>query len=275
MFKQHYDCLIAGLPDLIITEYPKGLTSLVFRNELEEILTRNDFLLVQQLFRENDHRNLLNMLLHRDFQFDQLGNYQEDYLIRQLAEPTDIAPHMKKLILEQKDLDPGQSPRDVENRLHELFYDEVAKSDNEFILEWFAFDRNLRNVVAIDSCNRFGYSVENQLVVDENREELKELFLKGRLEPERFADENLPWMEEVVRILNSGIGFSEKEKALDQVKWAFLDETTIFYYFTIEKILSFVLKLKMLDRWRELDDYTGKAFLKKLITELEMSYSTD
>ncbi len=273
MFKQHYDCLIAGLPDLVLNEYPKGLTSLKFRNELEEFLNVSDMTLVRLLFRENDHRNLLNLISGHDFQFDLQGNFKEDYLIRQIAEPTDIAPYLKTLITEMKENPEGQSQRSIENRLHELFYDEVQKIRNEFIRQWFSFEQNLRNVLAVFNCRQFGYELEDQLVPDEQKEGLNELLLKGNLRAELFIDEDISLLDQVLRILNSGADFSEREKALDQVKWAFLDEITTFNYFTIEKILSFVLKLKTLDRWRETDDATGKLFLKKLITDLEMSYT--
>lgn len=273
MFKQHYDCLIAGLPDLVIREYPKRLTSLKFRIELEEILKQSDFALLELMFRENDHRNLLNMLLHNDFQFDSLGNYKENYLISQLAEPTDIAGYMKILINEFKSDVFGKASLPAETRLYELFYSDVLKNNNEFVHQWFGFEQNLRNVLTVFNCSNYDYPLEKHLIPDKNNEDLNDLLLRENLSPDLFADYDLPWLEQIVRIMDSGTDFSEKEKAIDQIKWTFLDELTTFHYFTIEKILSFVLKLKMLDRWRELDDNTGKAFLKRLISDLEMSYS--
>jgi hypothetical protein len=88
-----------------------------------------------------------------------------------------------------------------------------------------------------------------------------------------FADEELPYLAQIFQVAESTGEASEKEKATDSIKWAFLDEITVFHYFTIEKILSFVIKLQMVDRWSQLDDDTGKAFLKKLVNELENSYT--
>ena len=65
---------------------------------------------------------------------------------------------------------------------------------------------------------------------------------------------------------------SEKEKAFDNIKWKFLDEHTFFNYFTIEKILSFVIKLNIVERWIELDNETGKALFNRLINDIKMSY---
>lgn len=273
MFKQHYDCLIAGLPDLVQNEYRKGLTSLQFRLELADELTPPDYALLQLLFRPNDNKNLMNMLLQHDFQFEALGNYTEDYLRTQIAEPTSIASYMNVLITELKSENPDKSPLHVENRLQELFYEEVLKTRNEFIRQWFGFDRNLRNILTAINCDQYGYSIEKHLIPDKNREDLNDLLIRGNLKPERFIDEDLPWLEQVIRQTAPGVDMVEKEKAIDHIRWTFLDEITVFDYFTIEKILSYTLKLKMLDRWRELDDETGKAFLKRLISDLEKSYS--
>lgn len=273
MFKQHYYCLIAGLPDLVLNEYRKGLTCQQFRLELAEQLTRSDNALLQLLFRPNDNKNLLNMLLQQDFQFDISGNYTEDYLRNQIAEPTNISAYMKVLITEFKSENSDKSPLHVENRLQELFYDHVLKTNNDFIRRWFSFDLNLRNILTAINASNYGYSTEKHLIPDKNRDDLNNLLVRGSFKPELFVDEDLPWIEPLIRIAMSDDDLSEKEKAIDKIKWAFLDEITVFDYFTIEKILSFVIKLKMLDRWRELDDETGKAFLKRLISDLEMSYS--
>lgn len=273
MFKQHYYCLIAGLPDLVLNEYQKGLTSLRFRQELAEELTPSDYALLQFFFRQNDNKNLLNLILQQDFQFDILGNYSEDYLRCQIAEPTNIAEYMKVLITEFKSEAPDKSPLHVENRLLELFYDDMLNTNNDFIKQWFTFDRNLRNVLTAINCSQYGYDRTKHLIPDKTMDDVYDFLIRGNLKPELFVDEDLPWLEHVLRIAESDINISEKEKALDDLRWSFLDEITVFYYFTIEKILSFVIKLKMLDRWHDLDDDTGKAFLKRVINDLEMSYS--
>lgn len=273
MFKQHYYCLIAGLPDLVQNEFRKGLTALQFRRDVAEELTPSDYALLQLLFRQNDNQNLLNLILQQDFQFDIRGNYTEDYLKNQIVEPTDIAAYMNIFITELKSENPDQSNLSIENRLQELFYNDVLKTNNAFIRKWFAFERNLKNMLTVIACNQYGYDIPRQLIPDKNRDDLNKLLIRGNLKPELFVDEDLPWIDQVLRIAESGADMVEKEKAIDNIKWTYLDEITVSDYFTIEKILSFVIKLKILDRWHELDDEAGLIFLKRLINDLEMSYS--
>jgi hypothetical protein len=64
----------------------------------------------------------------------------------------------------------------------------------------------------------------------------------------------------------------QREKAIDMLKWDWLDENTFFNYFTIEKLISYYIKLEMIERWIKLDPETGREFFKKLIKDLESGY---
>lgn len=64
----------------------------------------------------------------------------------------------------------------------------------------------------------------------------------------------------------------EKERMIDNLKWEWIDAHTFFHYSTIERILGFLLKLQIIERWIELDAETGKQLLNKLLNELKTSY---
>src|SRR5665648_523037 len=273
MYTNNYYCLIAGLPDLILNENPKDLTSFQFRLELAEHLALKDHNLLELIYRPYDNNNLLNLLLQKDFQYDILGNYTEDYLKAQIIEPTDIVRYLKLFITDFNSETFDTSPLFLENKLQELFYDYVLNTNNDFIKEWFTFDRNIKNILTAVNCHQYGYSTEKQLIPDHISDGLYESLIRKIPMPELFADEELPYLEQILQIAEMAIDASEKEKATDNIKWSFLDEITVFHYFTIEKILSFVIKLTMVDRWRELDSDTGKKLLKRLISDLAVSYT--
>lgn len=273
LFRNHYYCLIAGLPDLILNENRKGPSGLQFRIELEEQLSRSDYKLYELIYRPNDNQNLLNLLLKRDREFDISGNYSEEYLKNQIETPTDIEDYMKVLISDFKSELFDKSPLSCENKLQELFYSQVLKVDNDFIRKWFTFDRDLKNVVTAINCKKYEYPPAQYLISDQTGNSLNEILLKGKFNPELFVDEDIPWLEQLLQLTDSSLSPAEKEKAMDNIKWTFLDDLTVFSYFTIEKILSFAIKLSILDRWRKLDDATGRAFLERMIRDLEMSYS--
>jgi hypothetical protein len=64
----------------------------------------------------------------------------------------------------------------------------------------------------------------------------------------------------------------ERELKMDTMRWNFLDEATFFNYFTIEKILAFVIKVFIVERWLSLDADKGKELFEQLIKDLENSY---
>ena len=58
------------------------------------------------------------------------------------------------------------------------------------------------------------------------------------------------------------------EETIDKLKWAFLDELSATHSFDFNVALSYLLKLKILERWDALDEETGKEKLNKnLVTK--------
>jgi hypothetical protein len=271
MYKRNYYCLVAGLPDIIIDGNKPGETSHEFKNELAEQLLTSDYKFAELLYLHYDNKNLLNLLLKQDNRFIPLGNYTEEYLEEQIKEPTNIVDYMKQLIFNFKAETSGNSNLSIENELQSLYYEYVLQVENDFLKQWFMFDRDMKNILTAVNCRKYGYDTEKQLIPVKHENEVYETLIKSSPKPDLFADE-VPYADKILQIAESEMDISEKEKALDNIKWRFLDEHTFFNYFTIEKILSFVIKLKIVERWIELDNETGKALFTRLINDIKMSY---
>lgn len=273
MFKTNYYCLVAGLPDLLLNDDRYALTSLQFRLDMAKELTPSDYQLLEWIYRPFDNSNLLNLLLENGAEFDPLGNYPEDYLREQIAAPTTIADDMKALITGFRSGQFGSSPFQLEKLQQEFFYESVLRANDAFIVQWFTFDRGIKNILTAVNCRKFGYPATHQLIVSGSSDDLHQILLNGNIRPELFIDEDIPYVDQIFRIAESGVQASEKEKAIDYIKFTFSDDLTVFSYFTADVIFSFAVKLLIIDRWRKLDDKAGKAFLNRLVEQLEMSYS--
>lgn len=271
MYKRNYYCLVAGLPDIIIEGNKPGETSHEFKNELAEQLHTSDYKLAELLYLNYDNNNLLNLLLKQENQFITLGNYTEEYLEEQIKEPTNIVDYMKQMIFNIKTETSGNFNLSSENELQSLYYEYVLQVKNDFLEQWFKFDRDIKNILTAVNCRKYGYDTEKQLIPVKHKNEVYETLIKSTPKADLLADE-VPYVEKILQIAESEMDISEKEKALDNIKWKFLDEHTFFNYFTIEKILSFVIKLNIVERWIELDDETGKALFTRLINDIKMSY---
>ena len=271
MFKKNYYCLVAGLTDIIMEGNKPGETSHEFKNELAEQLHTSDYKLAELLYLNYDNKNLLNLLLKQENQFITIGNYSEEYLEEQIKEPTNIVDYMKQLIFNIKNETSRNLNLSSENELQSLYYEYVLQVKNDFLEQWFRFDRDMKNILTAVNCRKYGYDTEKQLIPVKHENEVYETLIKSSPKPDLLTDE-VPYADKILQIAESEMDISEKEKALDNIKWKFLDEFTFFNYFTIEKILSFVIKLKIVDRWIELDNEAGKVLFNRLINDIKMSY---
>ena len=59
------------------------------------------------------------------------------------------------------------------------------------------------------------------------------------------------------------------EEVVDKLRWSFLDELSATHSFDFNVALSYLLKLKILERWAALDEETGKEALNKSIEKQE------
>ncbi len=59
------------------------------------------------------------------------------------------------------------------------------------------------------------------------------------------------------------------EEIIDKLRWSFLNELSATHSFDFNVALSYLLKLKILERWAALDEEAGKEALNKSIEKQE------
>ncbi len=270
LFNRNYYCLISGLPDIMLeseTSQHNGLGQ-SFKEELCEQLHPDDYNLAKLLYLHYDNTNLKNLLFDTNNAFISLGNYTQASLSEQIIEPTQLSEYMLSFIKQYKG---KTSDLSIENQLQTAYYKHVFATKNSFLKQWFAFDLNLKNILTAVNCRKYNLDIEHQLVSLGKANEVYNLLLKG-IPQANELEEYVPFAHEILEIAQSEMDISEREKAIDQIKWKFLDELSLFKYFSIENILVYILKLEMVDRWNMLDNETGKAFFSKLVRELKNGY---
>lgn len=271
MSTKNYYCLVAGLPDLFFTENKQGFSSLSFRNELKSQLSDTDFELVKLLYLPFDNENLITQFFNRNKPFDVLGNFDKEIIENPFLYSNIIPAYFFHFLKWIKDLETSEFNFQIENKLQSLYYEFVLTTKNRFLKEWFSFELNIKNILTAFNCQQFNYSGEVQLIPAHSTSTVHSLLITKRLKPELFVDE-VPHAEQIFRIAESNLNIREKEMAIDKILWEYLDEQTFFHFFSIEKILSYAIKLGIIERWMELDSETGKAMLNQLIEELNNSY---
>lgn len=266
--KRNYYYLVAGLQDISLDIHKLVYGQIAFREELKTDLHPADFKLVEKLFLPNDNKNLLNLLEKNDQPFSEKGIYSKDQLEENIKEPTDLPEYMIRFITAYKAKEPLFPDMSPENELTTLYYDEMLQdTDNEFLKDWFRFELNIRNIMLALVARKYKVSYEHQII---GTNETSEIIRKSHARDFGLGSE-LDYVEELTAISRKD-DIREREQAIDDLKWKYLDEETFFHYFTIERILSFTIKLGMIERWLDIDKDHSNELFKKLLKELQSSY---
>lgn len=266
--KRNYHYLVAGLQDITLDIHKLVQDQLALKEELRNELHPRDYVLVEKLFLPFDNENLLNLLLKNDKEFNEKGNYSRERLEENIKEPSDLPEYMMRFIAAYKNKDPFYPDMSPENELTTMFYDEVIPDEkNEFLRDWLQFELNVNNILVALNARKYKVPYENQII---GTGETAEAVRKSHARDFGLGNE-IDYMEELTAISRKE-DVKEREMAIDDLKWKYLDEAIFFHYFTIERILAFLIKLGMIERWLSIDKDHSNELFKKLLQELQDSY---
>jgi hypothetical protein len=120
------------------------------------------------------------------------------------------------------------------------FYRNIRQTGNQFLTQWFDFDRKLRLA--------------------------KVAHLEGKPVQEEFPE--LDKAEIIFKVED----ILQREKLLDRLCWNKAAELVDFDIFTIDTILSLITRLHILARWNRLDPQTGAAMFRRLVDEVRGTF---
>ncbi|MFH1121063.1 MAG: DUF2764 family protein [Bacteroidota bacterium] len=267
MFRQNYYYLVAGLPDVTIEQGKLQFGTAEFREELKAGLGKTDDGFMQLLYLSEDNHNLLNLLLKENRPLSHDGVYSPEFLTEEVKEPAQIKAYLVRFIESfraETRLYPNLS---YENELVTLWFEELLSTKNDFLREWFTFGLNLKNVLLVLAARKNGLPYEHQIIGDNS---VAEIIRKSNARDLGLSAE-WPWIEKVLQIVEAG-EILAREKALDLLRWNYLDELNTFNYFTVEVLMAYYIKLGMIERWLRLDQPTGEEMFRHLLGELRHSY---
>jgi hypothetical protein len=267
MFSRNYYYLVAGLPDINLEQNKLSVSVGDFKKELQAHLHPDDYELVEKLFLPADNRNVLNMLLKNIQEFDDSGKYTFDELEDEIKEPEILPEYLKTFITHYKSNQPVFTDMSWEDQLTTLYYDYATQVSNKFLRTWFEFERDLKNLLSGLTARRHKMPVENLLIGSNT---VTDAIRKSNARDFSLSAE-FPFVEKLIQI-NETADLLMREKAIDQLRWNYIDELNTFNYFSVEVILGFVFKLTMVERWLKLDKKTGEEMFRRLLNDLENSY---
>ena len=271
MFKRNYYYVVAGLADIIPDQAKLSQQLPDFIQELKELLLPDDIQLVNRIFLDIDHQNLLHLLQKTGDNLIVGGKYTAVELEQGIREPLFQEEYLNQFIQAFAAETPIHTGMSWEDQLTSLYYHYMTRqSGNIFLSNYYEFDQNIRNIITALNIRKYKLKEKNRFIGDNivsealTQSTLKDFGLTGEF----------PLIESLLHIFEED-DLIKRERAIDQIRWDYLDELNTFNYFTVEVILAQVIKLRMILRWIRLDEPTGRELFRKFIDNLNNSYTFD
>ena len=267
----NYYCQVAGLPDVAFDGSKAAFTVERFRDELYPSLSARDAKCVDLLFLSVDNENVLNILKYgEEAKIGQVGCYTKEELVEIIASAKDgDAPRKDVPSYLYRFFDYYIANESNENIiwndvLSAYYYDYAVNSSNSFVAQWFAFNRNVNNILVAFTARKYRMNIADVVIGDDEVANM----LRTSAARDFELSGALDYFEAVQRLSENG-KLQEREHQLDELRWRWLDDNSVFNYFTVERLFVFLQKLIIVERWAALDADEGMKRYNEMIAELK------
>ena len=152
----------------------------------------------------------------------------------------------------------------LEDLIASYYYDSISKASSPFLTEWFALNKNIRNILAVFTCRRLGWDPQHYLV---GKGEVELQLLTSKAADFDLGDK-LPYLSRVLQIANER-DIARRERLIDLLKWQWMDEWTFVRVFDIDNVLCYYLRLEILERWANLNETKGEETFRQIVHSLK------
>ena len=80
-----------------------------------------------------------------------------------------------------------------------------------------------------------------------------------------------PYVEKVIALMDND-NLVERERGLDLIIWHFLDEAVTFDYFSLERVISYMLRLMIVERWSKMSSESGRKVFMEMVDRFRKSF---
>lgn len=267
VFKNNYYCLIAGLPEVFLDDRKLSLSVNGFRELAQGALKKEDMKLMNLFFLPADNKQVLRLLNKMEPDTALETVYPLQQLEDEIAEPKNSLPaYLNQFIADFKGehLKYEVSP---ENVLSWMYYDCLMSCGNKFVRKYAEFSMNIKNLTNALTCRKYGKEVAPEIIGDN-------AFSKA-LRTSNSKDFGLgmeyPYAEKVFSLMNNP-NLVERERGMDLFLWDYIEEAVVYEYFSMEKVLSFMLELMIVERWSKMNSESGRKVFMEVVDKFRRSF---
>lgn len=267
IFKNNYYCLIAGLPEVFLDDRKLSLSVNGFRELAQGALKKEDVKLMNLFFLPADNKQILRLLNKMDPDTALETVYPLQQLEDEIAEPKNSLPaYMNQFIADFKreHLKYETSP---ENVLSWMYYDYLMHCGNKFVRMYAEFSMNIKNLVSALTCRKYGKEVAPEIIGNNAFSKA----LRTSNSKDFGVTMEYPYAEKVISLMNNS-SLVERERGLDLLLWDYIEETVVYEYFSMEKVLSFMLELMIVERWSKMNSESGRKVFMEVVDKFRRSF---
>ena len=145
------------------------------------------------------------------------------------------------------------------------------KAKNRFVRAWFAFNQDMNNVLVAQICRKHGFDPKQQIVGEGEVAEQ----LRTHTTQKDFGLNELPGDYQSILALAQIEDLMAREKAMDAIRFEWLQERTEFDFFSPEMVFAYYLEAVMLHRWSILTVEEGEKVFRELVADMKKGVKLD
>lgn len=149
--------------------------------------------------------------------------------------------------------------------IDEQTLEQGLKASNAFIRDWFGFNQDMNNVLVAQICRKHGFDVKQQIV---GTGEVAEQLRTHTTQKDFGLNEVMDDATELLALAQIE-DLMAREKAMDAIRFEWLQNRTEFDFFSAEMVFAYYLEAVMLHRWSILTIEEGEKVFRELVADMK------
>ena len=149
--------------------------------------------------------------------------------------------------------------------MDEKTLEQGLQSPNRFVRAWFGFNQDMNNVLVAQICRKHGFDPKQQIV---GQGEVAEHLRTHTTQKDFGLGEVMDEYQEILALAQIE-NLMDREKAIDAIRFEWLQSRTEFDYFSAEMVFAYYLEAVMLHRWSILTVEEGEKIFRELVADMK------
>lgn len=266
----NYYCLMAGLPDIQLSDAKPQLNLLQLKEELAPVIDPKDEQLLYYYFLRFDCENLVRLLANPEADIDERGNLSREQYEDLMRSAREINfnvhryPAFMSVFAREYAYNSGKADWFARDAMMLAYYEYARQVPNTMMAKWYQLNLDIQNILTALIARKQGWQISNYV---QGGGPVVEAILEHANQHDFDLAGDFEYVKELMHCADTEDPV-EKERQIDALRWNWLEEQTFLEPFDINALFSYLARTEMLERWALLDVKQGKARFTEIIENL-------